>query len=67
MKYYELTIYIYHKHSALCSALFESKSTLDAFIDSLSSDLDIIRLGNVVFRRLDFHYAEIKEKTIRGK
>lgn len=66
MKYYQLTIYIYHKRSALCSALFESKQALDNFISSLSSASDIIRLGNVVFKREDFHYAITKEKVIKG-
>ena len=65
MKYYELTVYIYGKKLPLCKALFESKLSLDNFIDSLSSDSEIIKLGTVVFKRKDFHYAEIKEKTIR--
>lgn len=67
MTYYELTIFIYGKKKALCTALFETKHSLDNFVDSLSSDSEIIKLGEVIFKRKDFHYAEIKEKTIRHK
>lgn len=65
MTYYELTLFIYSKKSALCRALFESKQALNAFIDSLSGEAEIIKLGDVVFRRKDFHYAEIKERSIK--
>ena len=64
MKYYELKIYIYNKKHVLCTALFETKISLDNFVDSLSSNSEIIKLGEVIFKRKDFHYAEIKEKTI---
>lgn len=65
MTYYELTIYIYGKKKPLCKALFEAKHSLDSFVDSLSGDAEIIKLGDVVFRRKDFNYAEIKEKHVR--
>jgi len=65
MKYYELTIYLYDKKRPLCKALFETKHSLDTFVDSLSGDVEIIKLGDVIFKRKDFHYAEIKEKIIR--
>lgn len=65
MTYYELTLYIYEKKKPLCKALFETKHALDSFVDSLSGDAEIIKLGEVVFKRKDFHYAEIKEKRIR--
>ena len=65
MIYYELTLYIYGKKKPLCKALFESKHSLDAFVDSLSGEADVIKLGEVVFKRKDFNYAEIKERTIK--
>lgn len=67
MIYYELTVYICNKRKPLCTALFQSKAMLDDFIASLSSDSEIIKLGEIVFRRKDFEYAEIKEKTIKHK
>lgn len=65
MSYYELTIWLDSRKKPLCTALFESKAALDAFISSLSSDADIIRIGGAIFRRKDFSYAIIKEKQIR--
>lgn len=65
MTYYELTIFIKSKKGALCTAIFENKQSLDNFILSLSSDSMLIRLGDVIFRRDDFNYAEIKEKVIK--
>lgn len=65
MTYYELTIFIKSKNKALCTAIFESKQSLENFILSFSSDSMLIRLGNVIFRRDDFSYAEIKEKVIK--
>ena len=65
MKYFELTLYIYGKKQPLCKVLFETRQVLDDFLSKLSSDLEIIKLGEVIFRRKDFHYAEIKEKQIR--
>lgn len=65
MTYYELTIYIKSKKRALCTAVFESKNSMENFMSSLSSDSELIRLGNVIFFRKDFAYAEIKERTIR--
>ena len=67
MTYYELRIYIYDRKKPICTALFQSKTMLDDFIASLSSDSEIVKLGEIVFRRKDFEYAEIKEKNIRCK
>lgn len=38
---------------------------LDDFIASLSSDSEIIKLGEIVFKRKDFKYAEIKERQLK--
>lgn len=65
MTYYELTIFIKSKKRALCTAIFENKQSLENFVLSLSSDSMLIRLGDVIFRRDDFNYAEIKEKVIK--
>ena len=65
MTYYEVKVYIYQKKRALCTALFETKAAMDAFIDSLSGTSELIYLGNIVFRRKDFQYADIKERRIR--
>lgn len=65
MKYWELTIYVYHKHRYLCKALFESKQLMDSFIAMLQSDIDIVRVGDILFRKKDFKYAEIKEKLVK--
>lgn len=67
MTYYELKLYTYNRKKPLCTALFQSKATLDDFITSLSSDSEIIKLGEIVFKRKDFEYAEIKEKTIKHR
>lgn len=65
MIYYELTLYIKNKKKPLCTAIFESKASLENFISSLSSESMLIRVGNMIFRKEDFHYAEIIEKVIK--
>lgn len=65
MTYYELKLYVYEKRKPLCTALFQSKAMLDDFIASLSSDSEIIKLGEIVFKRKDFEYAEIKERRLK--
>ena len=65
MTYYELTIFIKSKKRALCTAIFENNQSLENFVLSLSSDSMLIRLGDVIFRRDDFNYAEIKAKVIK--
>lgn len=65
MTYYELRLYVYGRRKPLCAALFQSKTMLDDFIASLSSDSEIIRLGEIVFKRKDFEYAEIKERQLK--
>lgn len=65
MTYYEVKVYVYQKKRPLCTALFETKMSMDAFIDSLSGDSELIHLGNIVFKRKDFQYADISERRIR--
>lgn len=65
MTYYELKIYINNRRKPLCKALFETKQSLDNFIDYLSEDVEIVKLGDVIFKRKDLHYAEIKERKIK--
>lgn len=65
MIYYELTLYLKSRRKALCTAIFENKTSLDNFISSLSSESEFIRLGNVVFCKNELLYAEINEKEIK--
>lgn len=64
MKYYELTVYLKDRRK-LCKALFENKKLLDDFVESLSSNAYVLKLGNIIFKREDFYYAETKEKNIK--
>lgn len=65
MTYFEVKIYCYYSRKAICTAVFQNQESLDKFIQTLSSDIDIIQLGDIVFRKKDFAYAEINEKIVK--
>lgn len=65
MIYYELTLFIKFRKKPICTAIFENKALLDNFINSLSASSDFVRLGDIIFKKDEICYMEVKEKEIK--